>query len=578
MYANYFGFRDIPFRQLSDHQHVFLSPGFLAAETELQEAVQNHARLILLTGHAGTGKTKLLSHLQVRLDETRPVFYLPYSALLIEDFIGFVAAALDIHLPDGSDIFSAMQEGLTELSEDGDKPVLLLDDAHSLGCDVLENLIGLFQLGAGEQPLAQLVLAAHPEIEYTLERPELRELEENLVRMSRFHPLDREDVEPYIDYALAAVGYDSEPVFSPEAIQAIATHTRGIPQLINTLCGASFLVAYGRDENPVSVKTVEAAIEEVAGIAMVDTVERDAADMDTIWFDDIEPTPQGRPLPGIVQAWLKRSRRWPIAAVGVGGSVALVAILVLVGTVPFENNSASARQHDLTGALNQRISQLSSEVTTANGERDRLRVELSARVSERDALAGQLAHLEAIHLAEMTLMGEIPVPTLTDEVASVTVAINQTDNEAGTAEDLLAELMRTAESEADAVTSALVENVPEIKQGSYQVRPGDTLWKIAIQHKMKVETLKALNDMGDGNTVIVGQKLIVGGAPAVTKTMQITSHQTVDGDWYVVRAGDSLYGIGRKFESSVDELLRWNQLANADNLKVGQRLRLFPTE
>ena len=82
MYANYFGFRDIPFRQLSDHQHVFLSPGFLAAETELQEAVQNHARLILLTGHAGTGKTKLLSHLQVRLDETRPVFYLPYSALL----------------------------------------------------------------------------------------------------------------------------------------------------------------------------------------------------------------------------------------------------------------------------------------------------------------------------------------------------------------------------------------------------------------------------------------------------------------------------------------------------------------
>ena len=95
---------------------------------------------------------------------------------------------------------------------------------------------------------------------------------------------------------------------------------------------------------------------------------------------------------------------------------------------------------------------------------------------------------------------------------------------------------------------------------------------------MKVETLKALNDMGDGSTVIVGQKLIVGGAPAVTKTMQMTSHQTVDADWYVVRAGDSLYGIGRKFESSVDELLRWNQLANADNLKVGQRLRLFPTE
>ena len=577
MYANYFGFRDIPFRQLSDHRHVFMSPGFLAAETELQEAVRNQDRLILLTGHAGTGKTKLLSHLQLRLDETRAVFYLPYSALQIEDFIGFVAAALDIHLSDGSDIFSSLQVGLIELAEDGDKPVLLLDDAHSLGCDVLENLIGLFQLGVGEQPLAQLVLAAHPEIEYTLERPELRELEENLARMSRLHPLGHEDVEPYIDYALGIVGYDSEPVFAPEAIQAIATHTRGIPQLINTLCGASFLVAYGRDENPVSVKTVEAAIEEVAGIAMVDTIEREAADMDTIWLDDIEPPARSRPLPGIVQAWLKRSRRWPIAAVGVGGSVALVAILVLVGTVPFENNSANARQHDVTGALNQRISQLSSEVARANGERDRLRIELSARVSERDALAEQLAHLEALHLAEMTIMGETPEQKSTEEVASVTVAASQVGSDAETAEDLLAELMRTAESEADAVTSVLVESVPEVRQASYKVRPGDTLWKIATQHKMSVDALKALNEMSDANTLVVGRKLTVGGVFDTAESMQMASHNPVDGEWYVVRAGDSLYGIGRKFESSVDELLRWNQLANAENLQVGQRLR-FPTQ
>ena len=275
MYANYFGFRDIPFRQLSDLQQVYLSAGFLAAETQLHEAVHNQARLILLTGHTGTGKSKLLGHLQILLDETRPVFYLPYSALLIEDFIGFVASALDINLPDGSDIFNALQDGFRELAEDGDKPILLIDDAHSLGCDVLENLIGLFQLGAGEESLAQLVLAANPEIEHTLERPELRELEENLARMSRLQPLGREEVEPYIDYALRAVGYSGDAVLTPQAIDAVATHTRSIPRLINTLCGAAFLVAYGRDENPVSVKTVEAAIEEVAGISMVDTVERE---------------------------------------------------------------------------------------------------------------------------------------------------------------------------------------------------------------------------------------------------------------------------------------------------------------
>ena len=508
MYASYFGFRDIPFRHLSDPRHVYLSAGFLAAETELREAVENRARLILLTGHVGTGKSKLLGHLQARLDETRPVFYLPYSALLIEDFIGFVAAALDIHLPDGSDLFSALQEGLRELSEDGDEAILLVDDAHSLGCDVLENLIGLFQLGPGEESLAQLVLAANPEIEYTLERPELRELEENLARMSRLRPLDREDVGPYIDHALGAAGYEGEPVFTPDAVHAIAGHTRGIPQLINTLCGASFLVAYGRDENPVSVKTVEAAIEEVAGIAMVDTIERDPIDLDTIWIEEFESEGESRQLPGIVQAWLKRSRRWPIAAVGVGGSVALVAILVLVGTIPFDNNSAKARQHDMANALNQRIVQLGSEVSRANGERDRLQVELAARVEERDELAKQLAHLEAIHLAEMTILGEAPANDPGEEEAGPA-------NEPGTAQDLLAELMRTAESEADAVTSVLVENVPHSQPTIYKVRPGDTVWKIATRHGLSVESLLAGNNMSDANKLIVGQKLTIG-APAVS--------------------------------------------------------------
>ena len=575
MYASYFGFRDIPFRQLSDPLHVYLSAGFLAAETELHEAVEKRARLTLLTGHSGTGKSKLLAHLQVRLDDTRPVFYLSYGALLIEDFIGFVAAALDIHLPDGSDVFSALQEGLKELSEDGDRPVLLVDDAHNLGCDVLENLIGLFQLGPGEESLAQLVLAANPEIEYTLERPELRELEENLARMSRLQQLAQEDVGPYIDYALGAVGYENEPVFTPDAVHAIAGHTRGIPQLINTLCGASFLVAYGRDENPVSVKTVEAAIEEVAGIAMVDTIERDDLDLDTIWVEEFESAGGRRQLPGIVQAWLKRSRRWPIAAVGVGGSVALVAILVLVGTIPFDNNAAKARQHGVTNALNERVTQLSSEVSRANGERDRLQVELSARVEERDELAKQLAHLEAIHLAEMAIMGESPPEKPKGEAPAV-AASGDPSIEPETAEDLLAELMRSAESEADAVTSVLVDSAPHIKQTTYKVQPGNTLWKIATRHGMGVESLLA-NDMSDANKLIVGQKLIIGAKSSVSVHKAPASKMT-DGQWYVVRPGDSLYGIGRKFESSVDDLLRWNQLANADDLQVGQRLRLFPIQ
>lgn len=577
MYASYFGFRDIPFRQLSDPQHTFLGEGFLASETELHEAVEAQTPLILLTGHAGTGKTKLLSYLAARLDETRPVFYLPYSALLIEDFIGFVSTSLDIHLPDGSDIFSALQQGFVELAEDGERPVLLVDDAHSLGCDVLENLIGLFQLGAGEEPLAQLVLAAHPEIEYTLERSELRELEENLVRMHRIRPLGSNDVGPYVDYALRVVGYDGEPVFSPEAIEAISTHTRGIPQLINTLCGASFLVAYGRDENPVSANTVEAAIEEVVGLSMVDTIERHTPNMDSFGFEDFESESEGRPLPGMVQAWLRLSRTWPIAAVGVGGSVALVAFLVLFGTLPFDNNSANALPHKMTHAINERISRLNAAVDEANEERDRLRSELDVRIDERDVLAKQLAEIEAIRLTDTPRTEEVLAQNSQQEAFNTAISGESLD-EPATAEDLLAELMRTAEIEADLVTSGLVDTVPTIDQVIYKVQAGDTLWMIAERHAMSVEQLRALNDMANTNKLMVGQDLTVNRVPIIASQPLISTTTDVTSEWYVVRPGDSLYGIGRKFESSVDELLAWNQLANADTLQVGQKLRLFPEQ
>ena len=555
MYANYFGFRDIPFRQLADPRHVYVSAGFLTALTELREAVDKQARLILLTGHAGVGKTKLLSHLQSTLDGTRPVFYLPYGALLIEDFIGFVAAALDIHLPDGPDIFGALQEGLKELCDEGDKPILLVDDAHALGGDVLESLTALFQLGAGEEPLAQLVLAARPEMEHILERPELCELEEALARVSRVHPLERDDVEPYINYALRMAGYGGEPVFTVAAIEAIATRTRGIPRLINTLCGASFPVAYGRNENPVSVETVEAAIE-------------GGADGDTFWGDDFEPVSGRSPLPGIVGAWRERRRRWPLAAVGMGGSVALVAILVLVGSVPFDRSSASARQHEAAGVLNERIVRVESDAARANGERDRLRVELAARVEERDALAEQLARLEAMHLAEAAIVGEAPSQTILDEVPAV---VERTTDDADSAGGLLAELMRAAESEIGAVTGVRVETAP--RTTTFTVRPGDTLWSIANRHGTGVETLLARNNISDANKLLIGQELVIEGTPGPAKP--VAASKEVQGErWYIVRAGDSLYGIGRRFESSVGELLRWNQLAKADTLQVGQRLRV----
>lgn len=558
MYANYFGFREVPFRQLTEPCHLYMSEGFEAVRMEVLEAVRDKARVVLLTGHPGAGKTKLLQHLHAALESTAPVFYLtaPAPAHQLEEFVANVAAALEIELPSDGDVFEPFQEALRSRSDGVSKPLLLIDDADSLGCDVLENLIELFQLGTGEESLAQLVLAAHPEFEYTLERPELRELEENLARLSRLRPLDTEDVGRYIGFALGIIGYDADPVFTPEAVEAIAAHSRGVPQLINSLCGAALMAAYGRDENPVSVDTIEAAVEDVAGIAVGDGETGEGA-----LYDELEdPAEMGAAI------LTRRTRRWPLAAVGVGGALALTAVLVLFGTLPSEDDGTNAESGSgfaEARALTNRVSELDAEVQMARAERERLEAELTETVAERDHFASQLALLEA----QRDRLGQ--------EAAKREAAGSQTAPESETiaprkretADDLLAQLMASAD---------------ELSQpGVYVVQKGDTLWGIAQMHAMTLEALKEANGLGNTGGVKEGQRLTVGAEAGASPAPQIqvaVAELAEPSNWYVVEPGDSLYGIGRKFSSSVEDLLRWNQLANANQLRVGQKLRLIPAE
>ncbi len=562
MYAEYFGFRDLPFRQLSDPRHVYLSAGFDAARSEVLEALRDRARLILLTGHPGTGKTKLLLHLRACLDDRVAAFYLPFSALRIEEFIRFTASAMSIELPGGPDLFAPFQIGLRGKEREGRKPIVLIDDAEGLGCDVLENLIELFQLGPGEEPLAQIVLAAHPEFEYTLERPELHELEANLARLSRLRPLAADDVEPYLLFALRAVGYEGDAVFTPEAVRAIAAFTRGIPQLINTLSGAALMVAYSRDIKPVTAELVEAAVTDMVGFA-IDGSAREAES----WESGV-PAVALAPTRAVARA-LRRRRGWPMAAAGIGGGVALMAAVMLFGTAPFRDSSATAkpRLDAPDTAATRQIAHLNVEVEAARVARERLESELARAIDERDALALR------VELAAKPPAAETPMPVTTPSRDARTVPL----------EDAAVQSVALTESPRQPVVSTAaapepapvrLPDPPSVPAATtiYEVRRGDTLWRIARSHGVTVPALEAANRI-TGARVMVGQRLVI---PVSGASEQNPSPGQEDSTrWYVVRKGDSLYGIGRKFESSVEDLLRWNQLANAGQLHVGQRLRLF---
>lgn len=112
-------------------------------------------------------------------------------------------------------------------------------------------------------------------------------------------------------------------------------------------------------------------------------------------------------------------------------------------------------------------------------------------------------------------------------------------------------------------------------KGTYTVKSGDSLWKIASEHGMSVAQLKSLNRLS-GDMIFVGQKLAVTesrqSVPAGQKTQSkpATSSQTAS---YTVKSGDSVWKIATEHGMSMNELVSMNGIRN--NLIIpGQVLKV----
>ena len=107
------------------------------------------------------------------------------------------------------------------------------------------------------------------------------------------------------------------------------------------------------------------------------------------------------------------------------------------------------------------------------------------------------------------------------------------------------------------------------QSGSYTVKAGDSLWKIANEHGLTIAQLKSLNNL-TSNTIYVNQKLTVTMKKSVNDVTPTTKATTQS---YTVKAGDSLWQIASAHGTTVNRLKALNKL-NSDLIYVGQHLRL----
>jgi general secretion pathway protein A len=266
MYKAYFHLKYNPFGLTPDPNCFVQTPRHNEALAALYYGVRQHRGFVVVTGEVGTGKTLLLRCLLQLLEKSKDVgyAYVFNGRLTPTDFLQYIVA--DFGLPSSGknkcELLLDLSKFLLSRRSQRMTSVLIVDEAHDLSADTLEEIRLLSNLETPDDKLLQIVLAGQPELDKKLDSVELRQLKQRIAQRTQLSALNAMQTQDYIEQRLQFAGADLSlpPIFSPPAVAAIYSYSRGYPRLINTICENALISAYARQ----SANVTAGIIEEVA--------------------------------------------------------------------------------------------------------------------------------------------------------------------------------------------------------------------------------------------------------------------------------------------------------------------------
>ena len=264
MYLDFYGLKYEPFSLSPDPRFLYLAASHKEALAHLRYGLIQQKGFVVITGEVGTGKTTLIYSLLSQMPQQVISAFISNPVLTRNEFFYLLGHKYGLgEIENKGDFLVKFTRFLEEAHKKKKNVVLIIDEAHCLEKEILEEIRLLSNLETPHSKLINIILTGQPEFNEKLNVPDLRALRQRITLRYELEPLDLKETNAYVQLRMAKAGAKDAGIFTHAAIDSIYEYSGGIPRIINLLCDHALLTGFVKEAKIIDDKIIGECAKEI---------------------------------------------------------------------------------------------------------------------------------------------------------------------------------------------------------------------------------------------------------------------------------------------------------------------------